>query len=244
MTPDEVAAALAAESQLREMVVQKPSETTVLVWRADLLALLATYKLADAGLASLDVALAREERDHLRTIDQRDAAQDWADRLAYAIAPLDVIGEHSNMNDPWHNALDHLDDAAKLADEGLAGKTLDAEHEPWCYRRHAGDCVDGQAAAPATAPSSTLREKARLVAQWHGAIGSGPLEVLDAELADLAAAVRAEPDTLGVDRLARAILVAAQESDRRPITDGFEWYGSALELAEGVRDALAALDAG
>jgi len=90
---------------------------------------------------------------------------------------------------------------------------------------------------------STLREKARLVAQWHGAIGSGPLEVLDAELADLAAAVRAEPAALDVDRLARAILVAAQESDRRPITDAFEWYGSALELAEGIRAALAAEDA-
>jgi len=74
-----------------------------------------TLELAGEGLAGglelahLREALAREERDHLRTIDQRDTAQDWADRLAYAIAPLDVIGEHSNMNDPWQNALDHLE---------------------------------------------------------------------------------------------------------------------------------------
>jgi len=43
-----------------------------------------------------------------------------------------------------------LDATRKLADEGLAGKTLDAEHEPWCYRRHAGDCVDGPPEPPAS----------------------------------------------------------------------------------------------
>ena len=32
-----------------------------------------------------------------------------------------------------------------------------------------------------------LVEQARLVGQWHGAIGSGPIEVLDAELGELAA---------------------------------------------------------
>lgn len=34
-----------------------------------------------------------------------------------------------------------------------------------------------------------IERKARLVSQWHGAIGSGPIEVLDAELGDLAALV-------------------------------------------------------
>lgn len=32
-------------------------------------------------------------------------------------------------------------------------------------------------------------EQARLVSQWHGAMNSGPLEELDAELGDLRAAV-------------------------------------------------------
>lgn len=41
----------------------------------------------------------------LKLIDQRDA-QDWADKLAYAIAPQSVIGEHSNSNNPWANALE------------------------------------------------------------------------------------------------------------------------------------------
>ena len=39
-------------------------------------------------------------------ITERDEAQEWADRLAYAIAPQDVIGEHSSHNDPWANALE------------------------------------------------------------------------------------------------------------------------------------------
>ncbi len=41
-----------------------------------------------------------------------------------------------------------------------------------------------------------------------------------------------------VDQLARAILVAALEYDRRPTNDGFEWYGSADEMAEGILSAL------
>lgn len=43
--------------------------------------------------------------------------------------------------------------------------------------------------------------------------------------------------TFDVERLARAILRAAHEEDRRPITGpfaGFEWYGSALEMARGI----------
>ena len=46
------------------------------------------------------------ERDMLELIDQRDRAEDAADALAYAIAPMDVIGEHSSGNDPWANALE------------------------------------------------------------------------------------------------------------------------------------------
>lgn len=40
------------------------------------------------------------------------------------------------------------------------------------------------------------------------------------------------------DRLARAILVAAMEEDRRPTSDGFEWYGSADEMADAIIRAL------
>lgn len=50
-----------------------------------------------------------EERAHGRAIGERDRAEEAADALAYAIAPTEVIGEHSNMNDPWSNALAALE---------------------------------------------------------------------------------------------------------------------------------------
>lgn len=39
-------------------------------------------------------------------LKERDDAIDMADRLSWAIAPMEVIGEHSSGNDPWTNALD------------------------------------------------------------------------------------------------------------------------------------------
>lgn len=42
------------------------------------------------------------------TMDDRERAQTMADRLAYAIAPVETIGEHSDMNDPWDNACEEL----------------------------------------------------------------------------------------------------------------------------------------
>lgn len=57
-------------------------------------------------------ALAAEEAAHADTIDQRDEAQEWADRLAYSIASVEVIGEHSSANNPWENALDVTERAA------------------------------------------------------------------------------------------------------------------------------------
>ncbi|KOX10176.1 hypothetical protein [Nocardiopsis sp. NRRL B-16309] len=54
-------------------------------------------------------ALARDERDHQETqlLEERDNAIEWADKLAAAIAPFEVRGEHSNGNNPWANALDY-----------------------------------------------------------------------------------------------------------------------------------------
>ena len=49
-----------------------------------------------------------EERAHIKTIEQRDAYHDWADKLADAAADHfgEEIGEHSNLNNPWENALE------------------------------------------------------------------------------------------------------------------------------------------
>ena len=72
-------------------------------------------EVADAAMAPLlaeverlRAELAREQRDHLATVDQRNYAHDMADKLAYAIAPMEVIGEHSSANCPWENAYEDL----------------------------------------------------------------------------------------------------------------------------------------
>lgn len=56
--------------------------------------------------------LKAEERSHEDTVQQRDDAEEWADRLAHLIAVTFnlSIGEHSNVNNPWHNAAEYLDD--------------------------------------------------------------------------------------------------------------------------------------
>lgn len=48
------------------------------------------------------------EREVLSVIAERDRAEEWADRLAAAIGDAAgvEIGEHSNMNSPWANALE------------------------------------------------------------------------------------------------------------------------------------------
>lgn len=48
-----------------------------------------------------------DERAMLQVIDERDAAADWADHLAELLAPRWVRGDHSNVNNPWRNALDY-----------------------------------------------------------------------------------------------------------------------------------------
>jgi hypothetical protein len=66
-----------------------------------------------AGVASRlpDAPPAGTEADHerqiLEVINERDHAIDMADRIAEAFVPADVLGEHSNINDPWQNALDY-----------------------------------------------------------------------------------------------------------------------------------------
>lgn len=48
------------------------------------------------------------ERETMQLIDERDGAEEWADKLAYAVGPVEDIGEHSNDNNPWANALEIL----------------------------------------------------------------------------------------------------------------------------------------
>ncbi|HKS46332.1 MAG TPA: hypothetical protein VJT49_14725, partial [Amycolatopsis sp.] len=57
------------------------------------------------------------EQDILDVIGERDRAEEWADRLAAALAPADVIGEHSNGNNPWANALEWAARKDSLVDD-------------------------------------------------------------------------------------------------------------------------------
>ncbi|SEC03024.1 hypothetical protein SAMN04490357_1004 [Streptomyces misionensis] len=68
----------------------------------------------ESELIALRAKLAREERAHGETIDERDHFHDMADKLAYAVAPEEVIGEHSSMNCPWENALDLITPMAEV----------------------------------------------------------------------------------------------------------------------------------
>ncbi|MBW6371843.1 LysM peptidoglycan-binding domain-containing protein, partial [Pseudomonas aeruginosa] len=66
-----------------------------------------TYRALQNEIRELERNLRNEENAHTTTIEQRDNAEHWADQLANAIAErfgVD-IGEHSNLNCPWNEAL-------------------------------------------------------------------------------------------------------------------------------------------
>jgi len=53
--------------------------------------------------------IATLESDSDQIMKERDEAEEMADKLAYAIAPVEIIGEHSNCNNPRVNALEQID---------------------------------------------------------------------------------------------------------------------------------------
>lgn len=59
-------------------------------------------------LTAVKKALAAEEESHEITMRQRDFAEGWADKLASGVGDIDVIGEHSNLNNPWETAWDMM----------------------------------------------------------------------------------------------------------------------------------------
>lgn len=75
-------------------------------------------------------ALERERSAHLRTVDERDSAQQAADDLAYAIAPIEAIGEHSNLNNPWTNALEEITSIKERAEAwGLLNQARELDQQ-------------------------------------------------------------------------------------------------------------------
>lgn len=58
-------------------------------------------------LAAYDDLEQQYDRDVAEVIAEREAVEAVADRIAYAVAPVEVIGEHSSANNPWDNAVEH-----------------------------------------------------------------------------------------------------------------------------------------
>lgn len=56
-------------------------------------------------ISELEGEVSELEGEVEEVIHQRDQNEEWANALAYAIAPVVVIGEHSSSNNPWYNAL-------------------------------------------------------------------------------------------------------------------------------------------
>lgn len=70
-----------------------------------------------------------EEKAFIQTLEERDNAEDWADRLANGIARhWDIdIGEHSNLNNPWLEAAEHIEAQTAQPTEQEHPKPLPAD---------------------------------------------------------------------------------------------------------------------
>ncbi|MBY9835058.1 hypothetical protein ISH60_11455 [Pseudomonas aeruginosa] len=89
-----------------------------------------------ARVAELERELSNEENAHTTTIEQRDNAEHWADQLANAIAErfgVD-IGEHSNLNCPWNEALVWMQQLPAQAQHSVP------EEFSFEYRHPNGEC--------------------------------------------------------------------------------------------------------
>lgn len=67
------------------------------------------------NIAAAPTPPAQEDKEILQVIDERDQYHEWADKLADAIAKRFgiEIGEHSNLNSPWENALEAIEAPAQ-----------------------------------------------------------------------------------------------------------------------------------
>ncbi|MEJ0210495.1 hypothetical protein RBH62_24625 [Pseudomonas aeruginosa] len=107
------------------------SQRTVQGIRAHSKQLEEQLKVALARVAELERKLRNEENAHTTTIEQRDNAEHWADQLANAIAErfgVD-IGEHSNLNCPWNEALVWMQPPPAQAQHSVPRAWLDVQAE-------------------------------------------------------------------------------------------------------------------
>lgn len=103
---------------------------------------------------------AKCEAELEQEIDNRDRATDWADRLAYAIAPVERIGEHSNGNDPWSNALDII-----TAERGTPGNVDQATEQLTQAVERWNRAVNADPSANSEAETEYAHDLVKLAAQ-------------------------------------------------------------------------------
>jgi hypothetical protein len=92
-----------------------------------------------------ELAVVTAERDEAETsllqeIGNRDAYGAAADKLAYTIAPVAEIGEHSSCNDPWANAVNVAAELRRIKTGAgcTCGWGADNPHEAYCPLRPVG----------------------------------------------------------------------------------------------------------
>lgn len=92
-----------------------------------------------------------QERAILDLIGERDRMEEVADALAAAIAPPEVLGEHSSANDPWQNALEYAADHPAEESAGIrlfaAERRRQVDAEGYTAEHDAGHAADLAAAA-------------------------------------------------------------------------------------------------
>jgi hypothetical protein len=123
LTEAQEVAGIFAASQMDNVGLEQLKEKRKAVYRAQ--------------LAAAPIPPAQEaDQELMQVIAERDQYHEWADKLADAIAErfgVD-IGEHSNLNSPWSNALEAIEAPAQEAepvawvnDSTLISERIDAE---------------------------------------------------------------------------------------------------------------------
>ncbi|MFI5739104.1 hypothetical protein ACIA9I_12115 [Streptomyces anulatus] len=101
----------------------------------------------------------RTQYDQLdKTLDEvmteRDAHHDALDRFALAVAPEEVIGEHSSGNNPWANAFELVTPAAEV--DALRARIAELEQQLAASQSTAKQLLRKAASAPSQREAGAL----------------------------------------------------------------------------------------
>lgn len=197
---------------------------------------------ADQRLAEATAALKTAETEatrYDRTLEQRDAYHDAADELAYAIAGVEIIGEHSSANNPWKRAIEWLE-----SERAQHSRTV-YQCERW---REETQKTRAQldAAKAAVGALSLVRQKARellLLENDQGSWSDGTWELGRQEL-EYAIKTSEQEGASTVEQALNLYTPKPGECIAPTETDGPATPGStsSAEVSEGIRTGLGNFD--